>query len=87
MTKECWQKKVESPTPCFIAAGSEPCSKEGCSVTVRIDELKKQGIEVSGSFREFLLHSVCDISSLSPNNKEFRQRTRNQPKRVSITTI
>lgn len=78
MTKECWQQKVENPTPCFIAAGSQPCINEDCTVTDRIDELKKQGTEISANFLELLLHSVCRISSLSPDNEEFRQRTRNQ---------
>ena len=78
MTKECWQMKVEKPTPCFVLAGSKPCTTEGCPVTIRIEEIRLHGVGVEPTHLNLLLHSECRISSLSRDNQEFKQRVPNR---------
>ncbi len=81
MDKECWQlKNLSEPTPCFRLAGNTPCYTPGCSVIDRIDELKRNGIEIDSWWLNILPHSACRLSSVFPNNQEFLQRI-NQPKR------
>lgn len=79
MEKECWQQKMPS-TPCFREAGSYPCESSGCTVEDRIKDLQADGSIVTEGMVKLLLHSVCRISSLSPDNDEFRVRTGSPPK-------
>lgn len=74
MTKECYQLKIEQPTPCFVKAGSKPCSGDDCPVADRIQELNTNGSAVSDSLLKLILHSICRISSLSMDNAEYIQR-------------
>lgn len=75
MPKECYQLKTEQQTPCFIKAGSKPCSGDDCPVANRIQELSANDTAVSNSLFNLMLHSICRISSLSFDNWEYRQRT------------
>ncbi|KKQ59463.1 MAG: hypothetical protein US80_C0011G0022 [Candidatus Daviesbacteria bacterium GW2011_GWA2_38_17] len=75
MLKECYQLKTEQQTPCFIKAGSKPCSGNDCPVANRIQELTASGTAVSIQLFNLMLHSICRISSLSFDNREYRQRT------------
>ena len=75
MDKECFQlTKLPEVTPCFKKAGGTPCKGKGCLVIDRLNELQGRGIEEGDYWKRILPHSVCRISSLSPNNEEFKQR-------------
>ena len=73
--KECWQLiNLEKPTPCFKKAGNTPCNAPGCPVIDKLKELKELGLPVDEWWLKMLPHSVCRISSLSPDNQEYLQR-------------
>lgn len=76
MEKYCWQiHYLETPTPCFIRAGTKPCESMGCTITNRLEELAERGIEQTLGWISLLSHSACRISSLSPDNSEYLTRT------------
>lgn len=65
-------------TPCFIEAGSRPCSEENCPVYDASSTSTLARTLGSRAFREYiennLLHNVCRMSKFTVDNLEYRQR-------------
>ena len=74
--KNCWQLNfLPEPTPCFSYTGGKPCGGQGCLVD---NSLNGRHMEVSNPVDMELIkdlsHTVCRISSESPDNAEYVQR-------------
>jgi len=73
--KRCWQTDyLPTPTPCFNRAGGIPCSAIGCPVDDKVDEFKKQNIEITSYRIKTLCDSTCRISCVSDDNQEYFER-------------
>lgn len=79
--KACYQALHPSDrTDCFELAGNITCSSSDCLVYRAINSGRIPGSLRGNALRSFivcnLLHYVCRMSSLSPDNAEFFERTK-----------
>lgn len=73
--KKCWQIDfLPISTPCFKKAGNVPCKTLGCLVDDKIQELKKNGVDITDDWIELLCHSRCRLSRLTQDNEEYLAR-------------